>query len=423
MSLASGASFADKEGTPMKKDRKIRHEVLDELLAGYSKPEDLTGPDGLLQRLTGALLERALQAELTDHLGYPEHAVEGRGSGNSRNGSGTKTLSTELGPVVIDVPRDRDGSFEPQLVKKHQRRFDGFDEKILALYARGMSARDIQAHLAEQYHTDIAPSLVSSVTEAVVAEVQAWQARPLEPVWPIVYLDALMIKVRDGGIVGNKAFYLALGINPEGQKEVLGLWLAQTEGAKFWLTVANDLKNRGVQDIFIACCDGLKGFPEAIEAVFPRAIVQTCIVHMIRNSVRFVGWAQRKALCRDLRRVYGAPTEAAALVAFGELEATWGKSHPAVLSCWRNNWERVRPFFAFPIEVRRILYTTNAIESLNYSLRKIIKSKGHFPNDEAATKLVFLALRNAEKKWLKAPPSWKSALNQFSIHFEGRLPA
>jgi putative transposase len=414
MSLASGASFADKEGTPMKKDRKIRHEVLDELLAGYSKPEDLTGPDGLLQRLTGALLERALQAELTDHLGYPEHAVEGRGSGNSRNGSGTKTLSTELGPVVIDVPRDRDGSFEPQLVKKHQRRFDGFDEKILALYARGMSARDIQAHLAEQYHTDIAPSLVSSVTEAVVAEVQAWQARPLEPVWPIVYLDALMIKVRDGGIVGNKAFYLALGINPEGQKEVLGLWLAQTEGAKFWLTVANDLKNRGVQDIFIACCDGLKGFPEAIEAVFPRTVVQTCVVHMIRNSARFVGWTQRKAFCADLRRVYAAPTEDAALAALAELEATWGKTHPMAVASWRRNWERIRPFFALPTEVRRILYTTNAIESS--------RPKATPPTDDAATKLLFLALRNAEKKWSIAPKMWKIALNQFAIHFEGRLP-
>jgi len=406
----------------MKKDRKIRRELLDELLSGYAKPEDLTGPEGLLKRLTGALVERALEAELTDHLGYDEHAVEGRGSGNSRNGSGDKLLQTEQGPIPIEVPRDRNGTFEPQLVKKHQRRFDGFDDKILSMYARGMSTRDIQAHLSELYGTEIAPSLVSSVTDAVVAEVHAWQARPLEPIWPIVYLDALVIKVRDGGVVSNKSAYLALGINAEGKKEVLGLWLEANEGAKFWLTVITELKNRGVEDIFVACCDGLKGFPEAIEAVFPKTVVQTCIVHMIRNSARFVGWTQRKALCGDLRRVYGAVTEEAALAALSEFEVTWGKSHPMVVASWRRNWERVRPFFAFPIEVRRILYTTNAIESLNYTLRKTIKSKGHFPNDEAATKLLFLALRNAEKKWSLPPRTWKSALNQFAIHFEGRLP-
>ena len=407
----------------MKKDRKIRRELLDELLAGYAKPEDLTGPEGLLKRLTGALVERALEAELTDHLGYDEHAVEGRGSGNSRNGSGEKTLQTEQGPISVEVPRDRNGTFEPQLVKKHQRRFTGFDDKIVGMYARGMSTRDIQAHLSELYGTEIAPSLVSSVTEAVIEEVQAWQARPLEPIWPIVYLDALVIKVRDGGVVSNKSAYLALGINADGKKEVLGLWLAANEGAKFWLLVISELKNRGIEDIFIACCDGLKGFPEAIEAVFPRTVVQTCIVHMIRNSVRFVGWAKRKALCADLRRVYGAPTEDAAVAALDEFEKTWGKSYPLVVASWRNNWERVRPFFAFPFEVRRIIYTTNAIESLNFVLRKTIKSKGHFPNDEAATKLLFLALRNAEKKWVRPPLRWRSTLNQFDIHFEGRLPA
>ncbi len=407
----------------MKKDRKIRRELLDELLAGYANPEDLTGPEGLLKRLTGALVERALEAELTEHLGYDEHAVEGRGSGNSRNGSGEKTLQTEQGPISVEVPRDRNGTFEPQLVKKHQRRFTGFDEKIVGMYARGMSTRDIQAHLSELYGTDIAPSLVSAVTEAVIDEVQAWQARPLEPIWPIVYLDALVIKVRDGGVVSNKSAYLALGINADGKKEVLGLWLAANEGAKFWLLVISELKNRGIEDIFIACCDGLKGFPEAIEAVFPKTVVQTCIVHMIRNSVRFVGWTKRKALCADLRRVYGAPTEDAALAALDEFEKTWGKSHPLVVASWRNNWERVRPFFAFPFEVRRIIYTTNAIESLNFVLRKTIKSKGHFPNDEAATKLLFLALRNAEKKWIRPPRGWTSTLNQFDIHFEGRLRA
>jgi putative transposase len=422
MSLASEV-FPSQERLPMKKDRKIRRELLDELLAGYANPEDLTGPEGLLKRLTGALVERALEAELTEHLGYDEHAVEGRGSGNSRNGSGEKTLQTEQGPISVEVPRDRNGTFEPQLVKKHQRRFTGFDEKIVGMYARGMSTRDIQAHLSELYGTDIAPSLVSAVTEAVIDEVQAWQARPLEPIWPIVYLDALVIKVRDGGVVSNKSAYLALGINADGKKEVLGLWLAANEGAKFWLLVISELKNRGIEDIFIACCDGLKGFPEAIEAVFPKTVVQTCIVHMIRNSVRFVGWTKRKALCADLRRVYGAPTEDAALAALDEFEKTWGKSHPLVVASWRNNWERVRPFFAFPFEVRRIIYTTNAIESLNFVLRKTIKSKGHFPNDEAATKLLFLALRNAEKKWIRPPRGWTSTLNQFDIHFEGRLRA
>jgi putative transposase len=407
----------------MKKEKKIRDEVLDELLAGYTKPEDLTGPDGLLKRLSGALVERALKAELTDHLGYGEHAVQGRGSGNSRNGCGAKTLQTEQGPITIEVPRDRNGTFEPQLVKKHQRRFDGFDDKILGMYARGMSVRDIQAQLSELYGTEVSPDLISSVTDEVYAEVQAWQARPLDSVWPIVYLDALVIKVRDQGVVGNRSAYLVMGVGIEGKKQILGLWLEANEGAKFWLKVITELRNRGVQDIFIACCDGLKGFPEAIEAVFPKTVVQTCIVHMIRNSARFVSWRERKGLCRDMRSIYTADTEDEALHALDAFDASWGKSHPAAIAPWRRNWERVRPFFAFPREVRRILYTTNAIESLNYQLRKIIRSKGHFPSEEAATKLLFLALRNAEKKWLMPPKTWLSAMNQFNIHFEGRLPA
>ena len=407
----------------MNKDKKIRRELLDELLAGYTTPEDLTGPGGLLKRLTGALVERALEAELTDHLGYVPHAPEGRSSGNSRNGTSKKTLQTEQGPIPIEVPRDRDGSFVPQLVKKHQRRFAGFDDKILSMYARGMSVRDIQAHLSELYGTEVSPDLISSVTDAVIGEVQAWQSRLLEPVWPIVYLDALVLKIRDEGVVRNKSAYLALGINPEGKKEVLGLWIAENEGAKFWLKVITELKNRGVEDMFIACCDGLKGFPEAIEAVFPRTIVQTCIVHMTRNSMRFVGWDRRKELIHDLRRIYGAETEGAGFAALGEVEAIWQKSHPMALASWRSNWERIRPFFAFPFEVRRIIYTTNAIESLNYQLRKIIKAKGHFPSDEAAAKLLYLALRNAEKNWKMPQHTWKSALNQFAIHFEGRLPA
>ena len=405
------------------KTNDIPKELLDQLLAGYSKPEDLTGPDGLLKRLTGALVERALNAELTEHLGYAPHSPQGRGSGNSRNGKGKKTLTTEQGEITIEVPRDRQGTFEPVLVKKHQTRFTGFDDKILSMYARGMSARDIQAHLSEMYGTDIAPSLVSSVTDAVVDEISAWQNRPLDPVWPFLFLDALVIKVRDQGVVQNKSAYLALGVGVDGRKEILGLWLESTEGAKFWLKVITELKNRGVQDVFIACCDGLKGFPQAIEAVFPKTIVQTCIVHLVRSSTRFVTWKDRKPLMPALRSIYSAPTEDAALAALAEFDAKWGTRYPVVVTAWRANWEIVRPFFAFPAQIRRLIYTTNAIESLNFQLRKVIKAKGHFPSDEAAIKLLYLALRNVEKKWRNGPTYWKSALNQLAIHFEGRLPA
>jgi len=400
---------------------KIRKELLDELLAGYSGPEDMIGPEGLLKRLTGALVERALAAELTDHLGH--ESGETVANGNARNGTTPKTLTTDQGEVRIETPRDRDGTFEPQLVKKHQRRFTGFDDKILSMYARGMTVRDIQAHLSEIYGTEISPTLISTVTDAVVDEVAKWQARPLEAVWPIVYLDAIVMKVRDQGVVQNKHLYLALGISVEGKKEVLGLWIEPNEGAKFWLKVVTELKNRGVRDMFVVCCDGLKGFPEAIEAVFPRAIVQTCIVHLIRSSTRFVAWINRKALIGDLRAVYGAQTEEAALAALGEFEKKWGDRYPMVAQSWRSNWERVRPFFAFGHEVRKIIYTTNAIESLNFTLRKVTKARGHFPNDEAATKLVYLGIRNMEKKWTRQPKCWNLALNQFAIMFEGRLPA
>ncbi|MGH9144221.1 MAG: IS256 family transposase [Vicinamibacterales bacterium] len=401
--------------------RRIRQELLDELLADYKGPDDLTGPEGLLKQLTGALVERALAAELTDHLGHAPGAPAV--SGNARNGTSPKTLTTDQGDVPIEVPRDRNGTFEPQLVKKHQRRFTGFDDKILSMYARGMSVRDIQAHLSELYGTDISPSLISTVTDAVVDEVTKWQARPLDAIWPIVYLDAIVLKVRDQGVVQNKHVYMALGINVEGKKEVLGLWIEPNEGARFWLKVITELKNRGVQDVFVMCCDGLKGFPEAIEAVFPRTIVQTCIVHLIRSSTRFVAWVNRKALIGDLRRVYAAETEDAALAALAEFEKKWAERYPMVAQSWRSNWERVRPFFAFARDVRRIIYTTNAIESLNFSLRKVTKARGHFPNDEAALKLVYLAIRNMEKKWTRQPQYWNLALNQFAIMFEGRLPA
>jgi putative transposase len=400
---------------------KIRKELLDELLAGYKSPEDLTGPDGLLKQLTGALVERALGAELTEHLGYEAGDPDGSGSGNSRNGSSPKRLITEQGEVPIEVPRDRKGTFEPQLVKKHQRRFDGFDDKILSLYARGMTVRDIQEHLSELYGTEISPSLISTVTDAVVDEVTKWQNRPLDPVWPIVYLDALVLKVRDQGVVENRHLYVALGIGVEGQKEVLGLWFAMNEGAKFWLTVMTELRNRGMRDVLIVCCDGLKGFPEAIEAVFPRSTIQTCIVHLIRNSTRFVTWRDRRKIIVHLRRVYSADTETAALLALDEFEKDWGSAYPMVGQAWRANWERVRPFFAFEKEVRRIIYTTNAIESLNYRLRKVTRARGHFPTEDAAIKLVYLAIRNIERKW-RPPLYWSRVVHQFSIMFEGRLP-
>jgi putative transposase len=401
----------------------FRKDLLDELLGGYANPEDLTGPNGLLKRLTGALVERALQTEMTEHLGYEAHAPEGQSSGNSRNGAGKKTLRTDQGELTVDIPRDRNGTFEPKLVKKHQRSFKGFDDKIMSMYARGMSVRDIQAHLGEIYGTEVSPDLISRVTDAVFEEIQAWQSRPLDAVWPVVYLDALVIKVRDQGVVQNKSAYIALGIGVDGHKEVLGIWMETTEGAKFWLKVITELKNRGVQDILIACCDGLKGFPQAIEAVFPKTVVQTCVVHMIRNSMRFVGWAQRKAVCAELRYVYAAPSQETGLVALDAFEVKYAQKYPAIAQSWRNNWERICPFFDFPADVRRLIYTTNAIESLNFQLRKVTKAKGHFPSDDAAIKLLYLALRNAEKKWRMVPRFWNSALNQFAIYFAGRLPA
>jgi len=398
-------------------------ELIDQLLAGYSKPEDLTGKDGILKQLTARLVERALQGEMTEHLGYERHDPKGRGTPNSRNGTSSKTLTTDHGPVEIEVPRDRDASFEPQLVKKRQTRFTGFDEKILGMYARGMTVRDIQAHLEDIYGVDVSPDLISRVTSAVAEDVAAWQSRPLDAVYPIVYLDALMVKVRDQGVVRNKAVYIALGVTLAGSKEVLGLWIEQNEGAKFWLKVVNELKTRGVRDILIACCDGLKGFPEAIEAAFPSTVVQTCIVHMIRNSLRFVSYKDRKALAKDLRPVYAATSREDAAVALDAFEAKWARRYPMIAASWRSNWERVVPFLDFPPDVRRVIYTTNAIESLNSSLRKLLHYRGHFPTDESVFKLLYLALTNLEKKWERSIRDWNNVLGQFSIFFKDRIPA
>lgn len=398
-------------------------ELMDQLLAGYKKPEDLTGKDGILKQLTARLVERALQGELTAHLGYERHDPEGRGAGNSRNGANPKTLKTDQGPLTIEAPRDRNGTFEPLLVRKRQTRFTGFDQKILALYARGMTVRDIQGHLEDLYGTDISPDLISQVTSAVMEDVVAWQNRPLDAVYPIVYLDALVVKVRDQGAVRNKSVYIALGVTVEGNRETLGLWIEQNEGAKFWLKVVNELKTRGVRDIFIACCDGLKGFPEAIEAAFPQTVVQTCIVHLIRNSMRYVSYKDRRAIAKDLRPIYTAVNREEAQAALDAFERKWSARYPMIAESWRGNWERVVPFLDFPQEIRRIIYTTNAIESLNSSLRKLLHYRGHFPTDEAVFKLLYLALTKLEKRWSRATRDWGSVLGQLAIFFKDRLPA
>ena len=396
--------------------------LIDSLLADYKKPEDLIGEHGLLKQLTKALVERALQAEMAEHLGHDKHETVINATGNTRNGKSRKTLKGEFGELPIEIPRDREGSFEPLIISKHQTRWAGFDDKILSLYARGMTVREIQQHLTEMYGTEVSPTLISTVTDGVMDEVKQWQSRPLDAVYPVIYLDCIHAKVRDAGSVRAKAIYLAIGINMEGHKEVLGLWIAQTEGAKFWLSVVTELKNRGVQDIFIACVDGLKGFPEAIETVYPYAIVQLCIVHMVRNSLNYVGWNKRKEVAADLRLVYSAATIDEAEHALADFEDKWNNAYPPIALSWRNNWQRIIPFFDYPPEIRRIIYTTNAIESVNMSLRKVSKSRGSFPNDEAVIKLYYLALSNIAKKWSMPLRDWKPALNRFTIQFNERMP-
>ncbi len=398
-------------------------ELIDKLLGDHKKPEDIIGENGLLKQLTKALLERAMQAEMTEHLGYGKHDVAGHNSGNSRNGKTTKTLKGDFGEMPLDTPRDRSGSFEPKMIAKGQTRFTGFDDKILSMYARGMSTREIQGHLEEIYGVEVSPTLISNVTDAVKEEVTAWQNRPLDAVYPIVYLDALYVKIRDAGHIQNRAIYVAIGVNLQGRKEVLGLWTGQAEGAKFWLQVLTELKNRGVQDIFLACVDGLKGFPQAIETVFPNTQVQLCIVHLMRASLNYVSWKQRKQVAADLKPVYRASTAEEAQLRLVEFTAKWDRPYPTIAQMWRRNWEHVTPFFAYPAEIRKVIYTTNAIESLNMSLRKIIKMRGSFPNDEAAFKLLYLALRNASKKWTMPVQNWREALNRFSILWPDRMPA
>jgi len=396
--------------------------LLDELLKDYANPKDILGEHALLRQLTKRLVERALEAELTEHLGYTPHARNGSGSGNCRNGKGKKTVQTETAQFDIEVPRDRDGSFEPQLVKKRQRRLDGFDDKVLALYARGLSTREIQDHLEELYGVEVSPTLISNVTDAVLDEVRTWQARPLASVYPILYFDALFVKSRQEGPVQTKAIYVALGITVEGEKELLGLWLSESEGAKFWLSVFTDLKNRGVEDCFIACVDGLKGLPEAIEAVFPKTQVQLCIVHKVRNSLKYVPWKDRKGVAADLRAIYAAATLAEAEHALERFAERWDAKYPTISPSWLVDWDRLTVFFDYPPAIRRVIYTTNAIESLNYTLRKRLKTRGVFPNDESIVKVLYLALQNVAKKWTRPVRDWKAALNQFVILFGERVP-
>ena len=398
-------------------------EVLDQLLAQVSGRDagSLLGESGLIGQLKKQLAERMLAAELSHHLAG-EAAEEG--PGNHRNGSSPKTVITPSGTLDLDIPRDRLATFEPQLVAKHQRRLPGFDDHVISLYGRGMTVREIQGYLAELYGLEVSPELISTITDEVMAEVAEWQARPLDALYPIVYFDALRLKIRDEGTVRNKAVYLALGIDATGRKDVLGLWIEQTEGAKFWLKVFNDIRQRGVSDILIAVVDGLRGFPEAIEAVFPHAQIQTCIVHLIRSSLSYVSWKERKALAVELKAIYQAVNAEAAEAALTAFEhSAWGRKCPPIALAWRRQWAQVIPFFAYPAEVRKIIYTTNAIESLHMRLRKIVKNRGHFPSDEAATKLLFLALRNIAKDWKMPPRTWKEAANQFAIVFGERFTA
>lgn len=395
----------------------IKKGTLDDLLSGRD-PKQVFSKDGLFDELKKALAERVLNAELDDHL----EGEAAAGKANHRNGYSKKTVLTETSKIDLRIPRDREGTFDPRLIQRYQRRFPGFDEKIVSMYARGMTVREIQGHLLELYGLEVSPDLVSTITDAVLETVAEWQNRPLEPMYPLVFFDALRVKIRDEGLVRNKAVYVALGVTPNGTKDILGLWIETSEGAKFWLRVMNELRNRGVEDILVAVVDGLKGFPDAINAVFPRTLVQTCIVHLIRNSLDFASWKDRKLIAADLKTIYRAQDADAGKKALEAFDAgPWGKKYPSIAQAWRRQWEQVIPFFAFPIAVRRIIYTTNAIEALNAKLRRAVRTRGHFPTDEAATKLLYLVLRQVAGEWKMPPREWSEAKTQFAIMFDERF--
>ena len=395
--------------------------LIDSLIKDYDDPMDIFRENGLMKQLKKAIVERVMDGELTTELGYARHDATGNNSGNSRNGYTEKTLKCKDGHVPIKVPRDRNGDYEPKIIPKNQTRFDDMDDKIISLYARGMTTRDIQAQLQDLYGVDVSATLISNVTNEVINAVKSWQSRPLDKIYPIVYMDALVIKVQQDKRVINKAFYLALGVNTDGHKELLGIWISENEGAKFWLNVLTEIKNRGVSDIFITCVDGLTGFPEAIETVFPKTTVQLCIVHMVRNSLRYVGWKERKTVAADLRAIYTADTLDGAELALTSFCETWDKSFPAIGKSWSTHWEHITPIFSYSKEIRKVIYTTNAIESLNGSLRKVIKNKRVFPSDDAVLKQLYLALENISKKWTMSLRNWNDAMNQFSIMYEDRL--
>jgi putative transposase len=414
--VADASATPDKGGTV-----ELPKELIDQLLAAAGGGAGLTGPDGLLKKLTAALVNRALDAEMSEHLGYDSGERPPPEQDNRRNGRRTKQVRTERGDIAVEVPRDRAGTFEPRLVGKHQRSFDGFDDKILSLYARGMTTRDIQRHLEELYGVDVSPDLISRVTDAVLDELNEWQSRPLESVYPIVYIDALVVKIRDQGKVENKAVHIAVGVDEDGTRDVLGLWLERTEGARFWSSILAELKHRGVDDILVLCADGLSGLPEAVEANFPKTIFQTCIVHLIRSSTRYVSYKDLKPVCADLRAVYTAANADEAVRALSQVEEKWGARYAHVTRAWRTRMDEWTPFLAFPVELRRAIYTTNTIEALNRILRKSLKTRGPLPTDEAARKLLFLAVRNAKATWGRAHRGWLTARMQLAIHFEGRL--
>ena len=401
----------------------IPDELIDQLLGEYTGPEQLTGPDGLINQLRKRLIERAAGAELSQHLGYPAGAEVPEGQPNRRNGSSSKTLRTVDGPVTVELPRDRDASFEPRVVPKHARSFDGFDEQILALYAGGMTTREIQRHLRELYGVDVSDGLISEVTASIQDDVRAWQSRPLEELYVAVYLDAMQVAIRDQQVVRKKAVYVAIGVTLEGERDCLGLWIEKTEGARFWTSVMTELRNRGVKDVLFVCTDGLTGFPDAIDAVFPQAVNQTCVVHLVRQSLRYLSWKERRTCASELRRIYTAPDADAAREVLDELTAAWAdsKTRTAALQVWERSWERMIPFLAFPEEIRRIVYTTNTVESLHMQIRKTIKTRGHFPNDDAALRLIWLAIMRAKTNW-RSCYNWTQAMAVLRIHFGDRIP-
>lgn len=409
----------------MTKHRKpvFADEFLDEFLSDYKVPGDWEVVDHKFAALKKALMERMLKGELSHHLGYSQAEVPPEDTVNRRNGHSEKTVHTEAGSLTLTIPRDRDASFDPIAVKKYQRRLPGFDEKVIALYARGLSTRDIQAFLLEIYGTEVSPDLISDVTDEILPEITAWQNRPLEGHYPIIFLDGIRVKIKDNGQIINKSVYLAIGIDMEGNKNILGLWFAKTEGSKFWLSVLTEIKNRGVEDIFIACCDGLTGFPDAINAVFPNTTVQLCIVHMLRNSLKYVAWKDYDKVTRDLKVIYAAPNEAAAKEALEAFKITWQAKYPTIAVMWERHWNEIIPFLAYPPYIRKVIYTTNMIEAVNRQIRKVIKTKGSFPSDNAANKLIYLALKNAKLSAILPSKEWKLALGQFTILFQDRLPA